>query len=85
MPAGWAADAACRGIGDVMTMPEGHGRGSGRGLRERAHVERAKATCRQCPVLARCFEWVLAGPEPVETMVAAGMTPDERRRLRRGP
>lgn len=43
-------------------------------------VKRAKAVCADCPVIGRCLEWALDTDD--RWSVAAGMTPDERARLR---
>lgn len=79
----WARRGACVGALETMSMPIDR-RGAGYGGAGRARIANAKAVCRHCPVLAECRAWALTDPDPVEYMVAGGMTPKERQ-LERGP
>ncbi|WP_371656649.1 MULTISPECIES: WhiB family transcriptional regulator [unclassified Streptomyces] len=45
-------------------------------------LERAKETCRTCPVARQCLLWALANPALTTVGVWAGTTPKERALLR---
>ncbi len=71
----WQLRARCRGLdSSVFFAPEGE-RGHARWVRE----ERAKAICRDCPVLAQCRAHALAIAEPFG--VWGGLSESERKRL----
>lgn len=70
----WRERAACRGLNSDLFFPIGTG---GPAL---AQIERAKAICRTCPVIAECLAAALAHGE--DDGIWGGLTPDERRRLR---
>jgi WhiB family redox-sensing transcriptional regulator len=48
-----------------------------------AQVERARAVCSGCPVRDECLQWALSTGQAAG--VWGGLTPDERRALRRRP
>ncbi len=50
-----------------------------------AVVERAKAICAGCPVLAECHDWALSENEPLIGIVVGGMSPDEQYHNRQTP
>jgi len=70
----WRQRAACRGADPELFFPVGT---AGPALDQ---VERAKAICRSCPVIAECLAAALAGGE--DAGIWGGLTEDERRRLR---
>lgn len=75
---GWTASAACRGMDPAVFHPQRHGHDQAK--RSRA----AKEVCRRCPVEDECLAFALM-TEPVgsESGIWGGMTPEERRELRR--
>lgn len=70
----WQAFAACRDVDAEMFFPAGT---SGPAL---VQIAEAKAVCARCPVRDICLEWSLT---TLEYGVAAGLTEDERRAVRR--
>lgn len=72
LPGDWADDAACRGAVETMTYD----------LPPSTNAQ-AKAVCGRCPVIAACRTWALTCPDPAQGMVAGGLTPPERNRVRR--
>lgn len=74
----WQMGARCRGVdSSVFFSPEGE-RGRARAQRE----QRAKALCRDCPVLAQCRAHALEIVEPFG--VWGGLSEGERQLLRKG-
>jgi WhiB family redox-sensing transcriptional regulator len=66
----WRDDAACRGADLELFFP----------ISDEA-AGPAKSICASCPVRDDCLEWALSSRQ--EDGVFGGMTPSERRRLRR--
>lgn len=76
----WQNDAACRGSGHLFAMPiyaKRH-RNIIWGPTTRIHVAQAKAICTQCPVITQCDAYYREHDDA--WMIAAGKTPEERRR-----
>lgn len=68
----WQYEGLCRTVSpELFFHPEGE-----RGPARRRRDERAKALCRQCPVLKQCRDHALSAQEPYG--VWGGMTEDER-------
>lgn len=67
-------DAACKSVDPEIFFPVGTGGDA------KAQVKLARYICQSCPLLAPCGRAVLERPE--EHGVWAGMTPEERRRIR---
>jgi WhiB family redox-sensing transcriptional regulator len=76
----WEASAACAGESTVTFFPS-FDVGMGAPAKNAAKTARAKAVCARCPVRDECLAHAL------ETDVAhgiwGGLTPDERKRIRR--
>ena len=77
-PLAWTADAACTGQTDLFFAPAGE-RPEARVVRE----GRARAICRNCPVLLECRDWAREnreygfwGGESEEERAAAGFRVD---------
>lgn len=70
----WRNHAACRGCDPELFFPD-------RGGPSTAIAAQAKAICAACPVRTECLEEAIRDNE--EYGVRGGMTPRERRRLRR--
>ena len=74
----WQVDGACRN-----SEPNEFFAGDAeRGNRRLSRDERAKAMCRQCPVLQRCFDHAMEVREPYGVWGAT--TPEERELIRTG-
>jgi WhiB family transcriptional regulator, redox-sensing transcriptional regulator len=71
----WRARAACRDEDPDLFAPASY---EGRGA---AQAEEAKAMCVDCPVKGECLAEAIKQGDDVT--VRGGMTPDERRALRR--
>jgi WhiB family redox-sensing transcriptional regulator len=71
----WQLHAACRDLSTSLFFHPENERGSARNQRE----ERAKAVCRECPVMAQCREHALRVREPYG--VWGGLTETERQQL----
>jgi WhiB family transcriptional regulator, redox-sensing transcriptional regulator len=56
----WEMSAACRGMDTSAFYPADKERGVARRVRE----AKAKAICRQCPVITQCLQWAIATNEP---------------------
>lgn len=70
----WDQHAACKPSDLDLFFPPSYGRSY------RTWIEEAKAVCATCPVRAECLTDALANsPDGIR----AGLTPDERRTLRR--
>lgn len=68
----WTADAACRGLDTELFYP----------VADTARLAApAKAICADCPVRADCLAWALEIGD--DHAVLGGLTPRERRALRR--
>jgi WhiB family redox-sensing transcriptional regulator len=80
IPGDWTEHAACRG--EDMTVPGGE-KGVGQTREARRTIERRKTICASCPVLDDCLAWATTQPDPARWLIAAGLTPDERRPSRR--
>lgn len=65
----WMENAACKGLTTLFFGDSGD------------HAKDAKEVCATCSVLEQCREWALS--EYLPSGVCGGMTPKERRRLRR--
>lgn len=70
----WQLHGKCRGLDSSLFFHPEYERGPARHARE----ERAKAICRDCPVLAQCRRHALSVQEPYG--VWGAMTADERRK-----
>jgi len=46
-------------------------------------VAKAKAICATCPVLEPCQAWAMTDPDPAYDLIAGGLDPLERARIRR--
>lgn len=81
-PGSWAERASCRHTNLNMSMPD-HlpSSGAARDL----YIEVRRRMCHDCPVYDDCRTWALTVPDPAVGMIAAGMTPKERRNARRNP
>lgn len=66
------ADAACRGLTNLMFPERG----------DQAGVVYARAVCNDCPVWWPCLMWAMTPDAPVDG-VLAGLSPRERHQLRR--
>lgn len=76
----WAAQGACIGSTARMEMPTTR---SLNGTRAPSHlarhkVEAARTLCNTCPVHTQCRAWACTTPDPVDGMIAGGLTPRER-------
>lgn len=67
----WTEHAACRGSTALMNG-------------DRDDADEALAVCRTCPVIDACRAWALTTPDPADGLVAGGLTPRQRARVRRG-
>lgn len=72
----WQLQGACRGMDSSLFFHPEYERGRARTARE----ERAKAICRECPVVRQCAAHALSVREPYG--VWGAMTVEERRRQR---
>jgi WhiB family redox-sensing transcriptional regulator len=72
----WRESAACLDEDPELFFPVG----TGPSAATQAAV--AKAVCRRCIVVERCLRWALH--TDLQDGVCGGMTPEERRALRRG-
>jgi WhiB family redox-sensing transcriptional regulator len=79
-PGRWAASAACAGLTELMVADSKMLRRGG----AMGRIREAKRVCVSCPVLDECREWALGFPDPAYDMVAGGLDPLERSRMRRG-
>ena len=71
----WQLHAACKDLSTSLFFHPENERGSARHQRE----QRAKAVCRECPVMAQCREHALRVREPYG--VWGGLTETERQQL----
>jgi hypothetical protein len=73
-PGPWRHQAACLGHGDDMeiTNVAAH------------HRQPGIKWCEQCPVLKPCRDWALTEPDPARGLVAGGLTPRQRKAIRKG-
>jgi hypothetical protein len=71
----WRVDAACREMSGEVFFPTAE-----KGPAYDAQIAAARAICARCPVRAQCLDEALVR---IPEGVAGGLTPDERRRLRR--
>lgn len=80
----WQEFAACKGSGHLFAMPIYAKRHPHvvMGPTTRIAVAQAKAICHECPVYTECDRYYTEHPDP--WMIAAGKTPEERRRGQRG-
>jgi hypothetical protein len=81
-PGDWKQQAACKGKYNLMCY------GATNVLVENPRrfteeSERAVAICMTCPVMAECREWAMSTPDPAFDHVAGGLTPWERRNIRK--
>jgi hypothetical protein len=81
-PGDWVTDAACRGRQQLFVYPQSNILVA-REAAYRDMSQRAVAICHICPVLMDCRRWALTSPDPAVDMVAGGLTPWERRTIRR--
>jgi len=81
-PGNWVEDAACRGRQQLFVYPQANILAA-RENTYRSMSERAITICHRCPVLFECRRWALTSPDPAVDMVAGGLTPWERRTIRR--
>jgi WhiB family redox-sensing transcriptional regulator len=71
----WVAVARCIGEEPDLFFPVGTTRPAVE------QTERAKAICRDCPVIVECLEWSLATAQ--DAGVWGGLSEEERREIRR--
>lgn len=80
-PGSWVEWASCRALERDMSIPE---LARGTSPKEwRAHVAGVKTICAGCAVESECLEWALMPGDPAAGMVAGGMTPKERTKLKK--
>jgi len=72
----WRDRALCQHEDPELFFPVGT---SGPAL---AQIERARAVCHRCPVADQCLRWALVTGQ--DAGLWGGLTPEERRALRRG-
>jgi Transcription factor WhiB len=80
----WGEHANCRGMGAAMEMPIMR-KTMGKykpAILTRIRINNAKQICADCPVQTECRTWALTDPDPVNGMIAAGLTPHERQQIR---
>lgn len=82
-PGAWADRAACTGHGPEMFLPDRIKTNRQHSAKVTRIVNRAKLRCATCPVLDQCREWALTTPDPAHDAIAGGLTPWERRNIRR--
>jgi hypothetical protein len=86
IPGRWTEHAACCGQTAVMAPPclnKPYASEDRLTVRQRGEIAAARVLCFQCPVLGECTAWALDSAEdPAIGMVAAGMTPNQRRLVR---
>lgn len=70
---------ACRTDPDLFA----HEYGQSSSTEDRARTERARRTCRGCPIAAGCLKWALANPSLTPTGIWAATNSRERTVLRR--
>lgn len=73
----WRHHAACRGEDPELFCPPVNTRT----VAAQTQIAVAKTVCGGCPVRHDCLEWVLGTPDG--HTIAGGLTPEERRELRR--
>lgn len=73
----WQLEGTCRKDPEMFFHPEGE-----RDATKRQRIAKAKAVCRECPVLAQCRAYTLENRE--EYGIWAGLSEDEREALRDG-
>ena len=56
---------------------------SSRPSQHRKQIAAAVEVCQRCPVLSECRDWALTTPDPAVDHVAGGLTPWQRRTIRR--
>ena len=71
----WVAAGRCIGVEPELFFPVGT---TGPAVEQ---TERAKAICRDCPVILDCLEWSLATAQ--DAGVWGGLSEEERREIRR--
>jgi hypothetical protein len=81
-PGPWVAKAACRGRSDLMCYTQINVIAERPG-KFTAATETAVAICLTCPVIAECRSWALTTPDPAVDHVAGGLTPWERKNIRK--
>jgi WhiB family redox-sensing transcriptional regulator len=81
-PGPWLAEGACRGRHDRMCYAQTNVIAERPG-RFQQQTEVAVAICMTCPVLQQCRNWALTTPDPAVDHVAGGLTPWERRNIRK--
>jgi hypothetical protein len=81
-PGPWVAKAACRGRHDLMCYNATNVL-SDPPARFKTETEQAVAICLTCPVITECRSWALTTPDPAFDHVAGGLTPWERRKIRK--
>ncbi len=69
LPGPWSARANCAGLTDLMSS-------------DHEHSIHALTICAGCPVITPCRNWALTDPDPAYGMIAGGLTPRQRRRMR---
>jgi len=81
-PGPWIKQGACRGRHNVMCYAATNVIAERPG-RFKAETEAAVAICINCPVLQQCRSWALTTPDPAVDHVAGGLTPWERKNIRK--
>ena len=72
---GWVAGAECAGMDPAMFFPLGYGRDHA------SDVAAAKEVCARCEVRSECYAFAVTARET--DGILGGLTPEERRRIRR--
>jgi len=91
----WRDRAVCVGKDPTLwEIPHGHGKvNRTQSRRHTARIEKAKAYCRSCPVIAECLIEAMkidsmmlkvhgSGKQLTSETIMAGLTPRERKKLR---
>jgi WhiB family redox-sensing transcriptional regulator len=81
-PGDWITRGACRGRHDLFVYPVTNII-SEREARHREQTAKAVAICVTCPVITECRSWALTMPDPAFDHIAGGLSPWERKRLRK--
>ena len=80
-PGGWIVDAACKG--QRMYYQTIQAQTNQVGPEERKFEKRALLICKACPVIEDCRTWAMQPNDPAVDHIAGGLTPRQRRDLRR--
>lgn len=81
-PGEWVKDAACKGRKMYYELNNAHVNKVSED--ERKWEKRALMLCRACPVVTECRTWAMQDIDPAVDHIAGGLTPRQRRDIRRG-